>query len=93
MRKREEFQLALHVCWAAAHQALHGIDGALGLGQETVAGGFSDNNAAIGIKTYDRRTQRAAVRAGDTLRLAPFGCPYKPPGCSLSQDRCRRFCP
>ena len=35
--KREEFQFVLHVGGAAAHQALHGIDGAFGLREQAAA--------------------------------------------------------
>ena len=55
---------------SAAHQAFHGIDGALGLREQPVARSFSDNDASVGIKTDDRRTQCAAIRPGNTLRLA-----------------------
>src|SRR6202166_217479 len=68
--KRKKLQLALHVGGAAAHEALHGVDGALGLGEQATARGFANDDAAIGIEANDGRAKRGAVRAGDTLGLA-----------------------
>ena len=68
--EREKFQFALHVGGAAAHQSLDGIDGALRLREQAARAGFADDDAAIGIEADHRGTQRAAVRARNTLRLA-----------------------
>ena len=57
MRKGNSFEFVLHVGGAAAHQALHGIDGAFGLSEQAAARGFADDDAAVGIEANDRRAQ------------------------------------
>src|SRR6266581_4468484 len=66
----KDFQLVLNVGDAAAHQALDGIDGAAGLREQTAARGFADDDAAVFVEADDGRTERAAIRAADTLRPA-----------------------
>ena len=68
--KREKLQLVLHIGGAATHQALNGIDGAFGLGEQAAARGFSNDNAAVGIEANDGRAEGGAVGAGNTPRLA-----------------------
>ena len=66
----EEFQFVLHVGDAAAHEALHGIDGAVGMRGEAGAGGIADENFSVLIDADDRGKLQGAVRRRDTLRLA-----------------------
>src|SRR4029077_8730527 len=47
--EREQFQLIPNVTGAAAHQALHRVNAAFRLRQQAAAGGFTDNDAAVGI--------------------------------------------
>ena len=56
--KRKEFELVLNVCHAAAHQALHGINSALGMREQALAGGFADEDLSISVDAYDRGAQR-----------------------------------
>ena len=67
--KREELEFALNVGGASAHEALHGIDRAFRLRQKATARRFPNDDAAVRIKTNDRRAKRVTVRAGDTLWL------------------------
>src|SRR5258707_5820935 len=68
--EREELKLALNVGGAAAHEALDGIDGALGLGEQSAPRRLADDDAAVGIEADDRRAKRVVVRSRNTLRLA-----------------------
>src|SRR5262249_16212963 len=65
----KELQFALHVCRTAPHQPLHRKEGPLRLRQQTPPRRLANDNAAIGIQTYDGWTKRAAQRARDTPRL------------------------
>src|SRR5258708_36793016 len=67
--KRKQYQLVLNVGRPATHEALHGIDGALGLREQAAAGGFANDNASVGIEADHRGAKRLAIRAGDTLWL------------------------
>src|ERR1700719_23998 len=55
--KREKLQFALHIGGAATHQALYGIDGAFGLGEQAAARGFADDDAGVGIEANGRRAE------------------------------------
>src|SRR5258708_34552857 len=68
--KRKQYQLVLNVGRPATHEALHGIDGALGLREQAAAGGFANDNASVGIETDDRGAKRIAVRTRDAFGLA-----------------------
>src|SRR5438552_7816432 len=68
--ERKQLQFILDVGGAATHQALNGINGALGLREKTATRRFANGNTAIGIEADNRGTKRAAVRTLDTLRLA-----------------------
>ena len=58
--EREELQFLLHVGDAAAHQALHRIDGAVGMIDQFAAGRVADDDVAVG--------QRARQRSGPACR-------------------------
>ena len=68
--ERENLQLVFDVVGGAAHQALYGINRALGLREQAALGGFAGDDRAVGVYADDGRAERGAVRAGDTLRLA-----------------------
>ena len=68
--ERKNLQFVLHVGRAAPHQALHRIDGALRLRQQTAPRGLADDDRAVRVHADHRRTQRRAVRARNTLRPA-----------------------
>src|SRR2546421_729644 len=68
--ERKQLQFILDIGGTAAHQALDGINGALGLREKTATRRFANGNTAIGIEADNRGTKRAAVRTLDTLRLA-----------------------
>ncbi len=67
--EREELKLALNVGGAAAHEAFDGIDGALGLGEQSAPRRLADDDAAVGIEADNGRAKRVAVRSRNTLRL------------------------
>ena len=68
--ERKESQFVLNIRGAAAHEALHGVNGALRLRQQAAASGFANDDGAIGIKAHNRRAEGVAVGTRDTLRLA-----------------------
>ncbi len=68
--ERKELELVLNVGRAAAHQPLDGIDSAFGLREEPSASRLAHNDGSVRIQANYRRTERAAVRSLDTLRLA-----------------------
>ena len=93
MRNGKQLQFILHVGGTAAHQALHGINGALGLSQQAAARGFADDDAAVWIEADDRGAQRAAVRAGECTSAGRSARPRTRPGCWWFRDRFRRCVP
>ncbi len=66
----EAGEFVLNIGDAAAHQALDGVYGALGLAEETLAGWFTYKNSAIGIDADYRGAQRRTIGTLDTHRLA-----------------------
>ena len=67
--EREEFEFVLHVSDAAAHQALHGVDGAVGVIDEFLAGGVAYDVVAGSRIRNDARNEFVAVFAGDDFGL------------------------
>src|SRR5580658_9155452 len=68
--KRKQCEFALNIRGTAPHQALHGINGAIRLCQQTPASWFSHDDAAVRIEADYGWTKRAAGRPGDTLGQA-----------------------
>ena len=66
--EREQFQFALDVGDASAHQPLYGINAALRLREQATPGWLAYDDAAVRVQAYDRGTQRAAIRPRNTLR-------------------------
>src|SRR2546428_8468311 len=64
----EEFEFALNVGGAAAHEAFDRIDGALGLREEPSSSGLAHDNGSICIKANYRVAKRVSVWTGNTLR-------------------------
>ena len=66
--EREEFQFALDVGDASAHQSLYGINAALRLREQATPGRLAYDDAAVRVEAHDRGTKRAAIRPRNTLR-------------------------
>src|ERR1700730_10119997 len=91
----KQLQLTLDVCHAAAHQPLDGIDGALGLREQTTQCRLADDDAAVGINADNGRAERASTRPGDTLgriRLRTDGCDEAVGGAKIDSDDASHVC-
>ena len=74
--KRKELQFILNVRDAAAHQALHGVNAALGLREQAAARRFTDDDATVGIDADDGGAERRCHSARNALRLTRLRITY-----------------
>ena len=80
--ERKQFQLVLNVGDAAPHQALHRVNGSIGLVDESHPGGVADHDFTGASQGNDARNQAVAIFTGDDFRRGEVHVGDQAVGCA-----------